>query len=151
MKRIGGTLKVVGRLYFRMGMRVPRNVAEVAAYCIEVTDYRRTELLQVLDKLVEDYQAWVLPDGRTLFRRGDTNSVGLEFTTIYGLGLMGVYLNWEDCRSPNPMADGRRGQRYRYQPVLKADGTVKVVDLKSEGMILQHPESRASKAKSTGC
>lgn len=174
MRRIGGTLKVVGRLYFHMGMSVPhtreladsliqhsrdggwfkdgksscvpRNVAEVAAYCIEVSDYRRDELLEVLDKLVEDYQSWVLPDGRTLFRRGDTNSVGLEFVTMYGLGLIGAYLNWDDCRLPNPLADSRRGQGYRYRPMLQADGKVKVVDSKIEGMTSENPETESKLA-----
>jgi len=158
--RIGGTLKVVGRLYFAMGMHVPhtreladtlitysrdgtwykngqsscvpRNVAEVAAYCIEVSDYRREELLHVLDRLVEDYRSWVLPDGRTLMRRGDGESVGVEFVTIYALGLIGDYLNWTDCRLPNPQAEARRGEGCRYRPVLRADGTVKIIDSSSE-------------------
>lgn len=111
---------------------VPRNVAEVTAYCIEVSDYRRDELLEVLDRLVEDYRSWVLPDGRTLTRRGEADSVGIEFTSIYGLGLIAAYLHWEDCRLPDPLADARRGEGYRYRAVLRADGTVKVMDFESQ-------------------
>ncbi|NLE57787.1 MAG: hypothetical protein GX616_05460 [Planctomycetes bacterium] len=156
MRRIGGTLKVVGRLYFTMGMHaphtreltdamikhsrngdwykhgadscVPRNAAEIAAYCLEVSDYRREELLAVLESLAKDYESWVLPDGQTLIRRGDAGSVGLQYTTMYGLGIIGAYLHWDDCRLPNPLADDRRGQGYRYQLVLRPDGSVKVTD-----------------------
>jgi len=156
MRRIGGTLKVVGRLYFKMGMQVPhvreladamiehsrngdwykhgadscvpRNAAEVAAYCLEVSDYRREELLAVLESLAKDYESWVLPDGQTLIRRGDPASVGLQYTTIYGLGIIGAYLHWDDCRLPNPLADNPRGQGYRYQLVLRPDGSVKMTD-----------------------
>ena len=156
MRRIGGTLKVVGRMYFKMGMKVPhtreladtminnqknrkwfdegnnicvpRNVAEVVAYCLEVSDYRRDELLDTLEGLTRDYQEWVNPDGSLLVTRGDRSSVGVMNITIYGLGLIGGYLNWEDCPLPNPLADRARGFNYRYRPVLQADGTVKVVD-----------------------
>lgn len=156
MRRIGGTLKVIGRLYFKMGMQVPhtreladamtshsrdgdwykhganscvpRNVAEVTAYCLEVSDYRHDELLEVLESLAKDYDSWVLPDGRTLIRRGNPSSVGLQYTTLYGLGIIGAYLHWEDCRLPNPLADNPRGHGYRYQVRLFPDGSVKVID-----------------------
>jgi hypothetical protein len=142
MNRIGGTLKVVGRLYFTLGMHVlhtrelvdslvrhsrnsdwyksgqsscvPRNVAEVSAYCIEASNYRRTELLEVLDRLAEDYRSWVLPDGTMLMQRGNPGSEGVEYVSIYGLGVIGAYLHWADCRLPNPLADGPRGEGYRY-------------------------------------
>jgi hypothetical protein len=162
MNRIGGTLKVVGRLYFRMGMRVPhtreladsliehsrngnwykcgqsdcvpRNVAEVAAYCIEVSDYRRDELLQVLDKLVEDYKSWVLPDGRSLMHRGKTDSIGQNSVSICGLGLIGAYLNWEDSRLPNPQANAQRGEGSRYRPVLRDNGKVEMIAAEKTGI-----------------
>jgi len=156
MRRIGGTLKVVGRLYFTMGMQVPhtreladamirhsrnrdwytqganpcvpRNAAEVAAYCIEVSDYRRAELLGVLESLALDYESWVLSDGRTLIDRGKPDTVGLQYTTMYGLGIIGAYLHWQDCRLPNPLADYPRGQGNRYRIRLRPDGSVKVID-----------------------
>ncbi|HPD31334.1 MAG TPA: hypothetical protein PLL20_15180 [Phycisphaerae bacterium] len=156
MRRIGGTLKVIGRLYFKMGMHVPhtreladamiehsrngdwykhganscvpRNAAEVTAYCLEVSDYRYDELLEVLESLAKDYESWVLPDGRTLIARGDPSNVGLQYTTLYGLGIIAAYLHWEDCQLPNPLADNPRGQGYRYQVGLLPDGSVKVID-----------------------
>lgn len=156
MRRIGGTLKIVGRLYFKMGMKlprtremadtlirlsasgdwfrhganscVPRNVAEVTAYCLEVSPYRREDLLKVLDRLADDYRQWVNPDGSTLIRRGDRDSVGLQYTTIYGLGILGAYLNWQDCRLPNPLADNPRGAGFRYKPAIGAHGKVSISD-----------------------
>jgi hypothetical protein len=156
MRRIGGTLKVIGRFYFALGMKVPytreladtlidyqmtgkwfangadscvpRNVAEVIAYCLEASDYRRKDLLAALESLGEDYQHWVLPDGRLLMHRDDPNSVGLQYTTMYGLGIIGGYLNWEDCRLPNPLAGRKCGGELRYRPMLQHDGSVKVVD-----------------------
>jgi hypothetical protein len=160
MRRIGGTLKVVGRFWFRMGTRVPRtreladtliehqrtgawfangedpcvprNVAEVIAYCLEADDYRRDDLLWSLESLGEDYRQWVNPDGGTLMRRGDPDSVGLMYVTMYGLGIIGAYLNWQGCRLPDPLANERRGAGRRYRPVLQADGRVKVVDTEAE-------------------
>lgn len=154
--RIGGTLKVVGRFYFTMGMPVsrtkeladalianqrngvwyanghitcvPRNVAEVVAYCLEVSDYRRDDLLGVLEALAEEYREWVNEDGSTLVHRGQRDSVGLQYTTLYGLGIIGAYLHWEDCRLPNPLAGSSRGAGSRYRPVLLPAGRVKVVD-----------------------
>jgi len=156
MRRIGGTLKVIGRFYFAMGMKVPhtkeladtlieyqqtgkwfehgadscvpRNVAEMIAYCLEASDYRRVELLAALESLGEDYRHWVLPDGSLLVHRDDPNSVGLQYTTMYGLGIVGGYLNWRDCRLPNPLAGKGRGDEMRYRPVLQQDGSVQIVD-----------------------
>lgn len=161
MRRIGGTLKVIGRFYFAMGIEVPcsrkladtlieyqrsgtwfehgadscvpRNVAEVTAYCLEISDYRREELLWVLESLADDYQSWVLPDGSLLMHRNNPETVGLQYTTIYGLGIIGGYLNWADCRLPNPLADSARGVGNRYQVVLAGDRTVRVVDTQPRG------------------
>jgi hypothetical protein len=156
MRRIGGTLKVIGRIYFRMGTEVPhsreladtliknqkngawfecganscvpRNVTEMVAYCLEISDYRRDELLGVLEGLARDYRTWVNPDGSTLTCRGDRASVGLEYTTMYALGIIGAYLNWEDCRLSNPLAGQARGFGSRYRVVVNESGRVRVVD-----------------------
>lgn len=82
----------------------------------------------MLESLAKDYESWVLPDGQTLIRRGDPGSVGLQYTTMYGLGIIGAYLHWDDCRLPNPLADNRRGQGYRYHLVLRPDGSVKMTN-----------------------
>jgi hypothetical protein len=160
MRRIGGTLKVIGRFYFAMGMEVPsskeladtlieyqtsgkwfqhgadscvpRNVAEIMAYCLEVSDYRREEMLDAMASLAEDYEHWVLPDGRLLMHRDKPDSVGLQYTTMYGLGILGGYLNWQDCPLPNPLANRKHGSEFRYQPVLQEDGQVKIVDTQKE-------------------
>jgi hypothetical protein len=154
--RIGGTLKVVGRVYFALGMKVPytreladlliehqkngdwfkclgdpcvqRNVVEVAAYCLEASDYRRQELLETLKSIVEDYRAWVDKDSRTLLRRNDPNSPGINVAIIYSLGICGAYLHWEDCRLSNPLAGSGRGFNLRYSPILQENGKVRIID-----------------------
>jgi hypothetical protein len=155
--RIGGNLKVIGRFYFRMGTRVPhtkeladtlienqrngqwrvhggnacvpRNVAECMAYCIEVSEYRRADLLDAMEGLAKDYQRWGKPDGSLLMRRDDPDSVGVEYVTMYGLGILGGYLHWEDCPLPNPLAGRDRGNSMRYRPVLQPDDTIRIVDV----------------------
>jgi hypothetical protein len=170
VQRIGGALKVVGRLYFRMGMTVPhtreladtivkyqkdgtwfenganycvpRNVAEVAAYCIEVSDYRRAELLDVLEGLAEDYyKHWLSEDGSTLMERDNPDSIGINTGTIYALGIIGGYLNWQDCRLPNPLKGRERGAGQRYQVMLEPDGGVKVLDTKAPTKFSYFPSS----------
>ena len=164
MRRIGGTLKVIGRVYFSRGLKVPysreladtlldwqfsgewyrcgqdscvpRNVAEIVAYCLEVSDYRKKELHAMLRAMVEDYKSWVTPRGETLMHRSKTDTVGLQYTTIYGLGILGGYLNWTDCKLPNPLENRTRGIGVRYRLELQADNTVKVVENKSFGQAL---------------
>jgi hypothetical protein len=46
---------------------------------------------------------------------------------MYGLGIVGAYLHWEDCRLNNPLAGSPRGIGSRYQ-VMETEGKVKVVD-----------------------
>lgn len=160
LRRMGGTLKIVGRLYFKLGMTMPhtraladclienhrngrfyaegcgdnpclaRNVAEVAAYCLEVSDYRKDELFEVLEGLAHEYRRWVLPDGTTLTHRDQPDSVGIQYTTMYGLGIIGAYLHWQDCRLPNPLGSRHRGLGYRYKVAVQEGGTVKIIDTK---------------------
>ena len=160
--RIGGTLKVVSRLYFHIGMKVPhtkaladslirhqqngdwlrygtnfclpQNVAILVGYCLEVCDHRRAELLGVLDSLAEDYRLWVNPDGSLLTRRGDRSSVGIENVHIQALGIIGAYLHWTDCRLSNAFESYGRGFGYRYRCVLQKEGRVKVVDTTNSGI-----------------
>jgi hypothetical protein len=108
---------------------VPRNVAEIMAYCLEVSDYRREDLLDAMASLARDYRAWVKPDGSTLMERGNPKSVGLQYTTIYGLGILGGYLHWEGCRLPNPLEGDQRGEGVRFRPVLQPDGKIVVLDI----------------------
>jgi hypothetical protein len=89
-QQIGGTLKVIGRFQWYMGMIVPhmdkladsvianhrsggfnkcespcvpRNVAEMAYACMEASDYRKAELRQVVIELVEDLKRYQREDG----------------------------------------------------------------------------------------
>lgn len=153
--RIGGALKVISRFYFQLGSEVPhsreladtladirkrsdwekvgtdscimRNVAELTAYCLHVSDYRRGDLYKTLEGLAEDYRGrWVLPDGTTLTQRGNPDSIGIQFTTMYGLGIIGGYLHWEDCRLPNPVGGPGGGSASSYRLVLQEDGKIKV-------------------------
>lgn len=155
MRRIGGTLKVIGRVYFKMGMIaphtreladtlveyqrsgkwfkhgedscVPRNVAEIIAYCLEASGYRRADLLDAMESLGRDYRHWVTPRGETLMHRDRPDDVGIQYTTLYGLGIVGGYLHWSDCRLPNPLANSDRGIGFKYRPVVTAAGRVQVM------------------------
>jgi len=151
--RIGGTLKVLSRLYFQLGMPVPRtreladtlirqeedgeffrcstdvciprNVAEVIAYCLEASDYRRGDLLGTLPRVVEDLRAHVNPDGSMSANRGGPG--GIAYGVMYGLGVCGGCLNWIGCRLPDPLLEKRRGAGMRFRPVLRPDGSVRIV------------------------
>lgn len=131
--RIGGTLKVVARTWFRLGlltahrealadslikyqangdfyrcstdMCIERNVCEVAAYCLETSSYRREELLGVLERVAEVMREHINRDGSVSWHRGETAEGGGDaIIIIYPLGICGAYLNWEDAPFPNPLA-----------------------------------------------
>jgi hypothetical protein len=157
--QLGGALKVISRFYYRMGLKsphierladslikheqngdwhrcgkdicVPVNVVSLVVYCLEASDYRRDDLLGVLESKAEEYREWVDPDDNLLLRRGDHNSVGYEACHISGLRVIALYLHWSDCRlltqgfkyEMTPQLAG-----FRYRPFLQADGKVKVVD-----------------------
>jgi len=161
-RRLGGALKVITRLYHSMGMNVPhtrqladslikyersgdwyrvgsnfcvpQNVVILVAYCLEVSDYRRADLLWVLESTAREYQEWVLPDGSLLLRRGDPSSVAVDGVLLVGLGTIGGYLGWDDWPLTIPPQKAPRAEwdQYRYRPFVRADGSVKVIDTKKE-------------------
>jgi len=151
--RLGGTLKVIGRLYFNAGMAIPhtkeladsliayemngdffrsstnscipRNAAEMIAYCLEASDYRRTDLLGALARVAEDLHAHVNPDGSLSADRGQEG--GVDSAVIYGLGICGGYLHWQGCRLSNPLQGARRGEGYTYRLTLQDGSKAKVL------------------------
>ena len=150
--RIGGTLKIIGRLYFMMGMEVPhaqqladslvrhqadgdwfdssvnicilRNVAEVAGFCLETLDSRRQELWDTLESVTDDLRAWRNEDGSYCDNRGESG--GISQGVFYACGLIGGYLHWVDCPLPNPLTRDpmTRGVQHRLRPEFQPDGTV---------------------------
>lgn len=122
--RIGGTLKVISRLYFTMGVNVPyaerladslieherngdwyrvgqsfcvpQNVIIMVSFCLEACAYRRADLIGVLASKVKEYQEWIQPDGTMLLRRGDPTSVCVESVHLNSLGILSGYLGWKD-------------------------------------------------------
>lgn len=156
--RISGNVKVLGRMCNYMGMAVPRveplidtlieeskagswkhdlksnlcpmrNVVEVVAICLEVSEYRRQELYDVLEESAEQL-------GRTW------NDEFQQAVIIYSVGIAGDYLNWKDFKLPNPMRVGlptfSRGAAHKYRIEIQADGKVKVVKKKPEEFVW-HP------------
>ncbi len=171
MHRIGGTLKVIGRFYYALGLEVPhtrkltdtlidyqrtgtwfkhgqdscvpRNVAEIMAYCLEADDYRRDDLLDAMALLAKDYEHWVTPEGHTLMHRDRPDTVGIQYTTIYGLGILGGYLHWEDCRLRNPL-DGRARGGKRCRVELDDDGDVQLLSTDTDEVKAERIESTES-------
>ena len=155
--RIGGTLKVIGRLYFQMGMLVPyareltdalirhedkgewfacsvnicipRNVAEMLGFCLETADYRCEDLYKAMQAVVNDLRAWMNPDGSSSDNRGEPG--GISSCVMYACGLLAGYLHWDDCRLANPLVctPMTRGARFRLRPVLLPDGKVAVREM----------------------
>ena len=152
--RIGGTLKVIGRLYFQLGMMIPRakkladsliahemdgdwfraslnfciprNVTEMLAFCLETLDYRRADLFTAMQSNLYHHRAHLNPDGSWSPDRG----VGRGgFCDGYALGMLGGYLHWADCRFNNPSASWplTRGTQFKHRLKLRDDGKVKVV------------------------
>lgn len=131
INRLGGTLKVVTRLYFHMGvnvpyaerladslieherngdwyrigdnMCVPQNVIYMVAFCLESTRYRRQDLLAVLESKAKEYEQWVLPDGTLLLRRGDAASACVEGVHLTSISILGGYLHWDDSPFKTPI------------------------------------------------
>jgi len=150
--RLGGALKLIQRLYFYRGLVVPRsreladsliqhqlagdffrangdaciphNTAILLGYCLEVSSYRRDDLLRALAGIVTDMRAYVNPDGGVAFRRGGPSGVDMVF--MNGLGVLGGYLHWQGCPFANPQCYQRRGAGYPHWLSLTADGQVKV-------------------------
>ena len=155
--RIGGTLKVIGRLYFRLGLKVPRtkeltdslialqmsgrfrdcsansciprNTAEMLAYCIEASEYRRDDLRQAMWACLMDMKEFVNADRSISNDRGDKG--GALSAITYSMGLAAAYLGWKDCVWPNPLAGDARGTGYKYRVVLTKDVRVKVLKKES--------------------
>lgn len=151
--RIGGTLKVVGRFYWWMELKVPhsqrladtlirhqqngdwlrgankygmvvaRNACEMIAYCIESSDYRREDLLEALESNVNDLRRWA---------KGAQTPYALE----YCLGIAADYLHWQDCPFPNPLtADREEARNYYYKIVRQGEGKVKVVKKRDSELV----------------
>lgn len=161
-RRIGGTLKVLGRFHFGMGINVPyfeeladtliqgqkdglwfsygcgcepRNAVEMICYCLERDSRRREDLYAALESIVADYSECVLPDGTLLFTRNDPDSAGINTLTLHALGQVGGYLNWTDCKLTNELEKAphmHRGVGCRYRFFVEDDGTVRMVDTETE-------------------
>ncbi|UCD29705.1 MAG: hypothetical protein JSV03_04270 [Planctomycetota bacterium] len=158
-RRLGGTLKVITRLYFGMGVNVPyaerladslivherngdwyragqnfcvpQNVIYMVAFCLEACDYRRDDLLGILESKVTEYEEWVLPDGTLLLHRGDPNSACVEGVHLTSLSILSGYLAWKDSPFTTPIdmnSIRKRWQSYQYRAVVQKNGSVKVVD-----------------------
>ena len=151
--RIGGTLKVVGQLYFRLGLKVPRtreladaltehqmsgalrncsanssiprNTAEMIAYCMEVSDHRREDLRRTMWACLLDMKQFINTDGSISNDRGDTG--GAISAITYSMGLTCAYLDWDDCDWPNPLAGNTRGRGFQHRIALTDDGHVSVL------------------------
>ena len=158
--RLGGALQIIHRLYFSMGTKVPRNkeladslikyersgdwydcgsdfcvpqnVLILTAYCLEVSDYRREDLLGVIESELKVYeQEWVLPDGTLLIHRGDKTSACVENVHMQALGVIGYYLNWQDCPFENKFrtkSEAELDKEFRYRLVINQAGSARVVD-----------------------
>lgn len=102
-QQLGGALKVIGRFQFAMGLIVPhmdkladsliehhrsrafypddisavipRNVAELAYVCTEVSDYRKEELLEVLRETAQELRKYQQPDGAFAQTRRGTRPI----------------------------------------------------------------------------
>ena len=143
--RIGGTLKVIGRFGFYLGMRIPymkeladsliahqnhgdwkigaqqfdecvlRNAVEMVAFCLEASDYRRDTLHATMQGMVIDMRMFDTTDRR----RG---------TIEYACGIAADYLNWQGCVLDNPTRNFDRGPSCKYKLDLQPDGkSVRVV------------------------
>jgi len=135
------SLKTLGRLHYRLGVEnlpymdrladtlivhqpefvlrqqsVIRNTSELMTICLETSRYRRDELLAALAAQAEGFKPFL----------GD-------FYSQYGLGLIGGYLHWEDCKFKNPLEFATRGLHLSYRIVVQEDGkTVKIIRKKQE-------------------
>lgn len=129
--RLGGTLKVVTRLYFTMGVYVPyaerladslikheqngdwyrvgesfcvpQNVILMVSFCLESTDYRHDDLIGVLESKVREYQEWIQLDGTMLLRRGDPRTACVENVHLTSMGVLSGYLGWKDSPFQSPI------------------------------------------------
>jgi len=92
---------------------IPRNVVELLADGLEISDYRRDDLFAGMRLMVDQYEKIA----------GSS-----EFTTEFALGILGGYLHWKDCPLLNPMAGARgaRGAEYTYKVVVQDDGAVRI-------------------------
>ena len=109
-QQLGGALKIIGRFQFAMGLVapnmdrladsliahhrdrsfypegvsavIPRNVAELAYACSEVSDYRDDELLPVMRETLEELHAYQQPDGGFGQRRNGTEAVYWNDATL---------------------------------------------------------------------
>lgn len=153
--RIGGTLKVIGRFYERMGLIVPYtreladtliekqargefhacstndcpqlNEASMIGYCLEVSEYRRGELHAALASVAEDLRAWVNnDDGSVSHNRGQPG--GLQSLVTSALSKCSAYLNWQGCPFGNsPLCGECRWVGDQYRAGLTPEGRVKVI------------------------
>ena len=152
--RIGGTLKVIARLYGLMGLIVPYtreladtlidkqargefhacstndcpqlNEASMIGYCLEVSEYRRGELHAALASVAEDLRAWVNDDGSVSHNRGQLG--GLQSLVTSALSTCSAYLNWQGCPFGNSPVCGECGWvGDQYRAGLTPEERVKVI------------------------
>ena len=111
-EQISGTLKVVGRFLFSLGIDIPhaekladscikhhadrsfyadgedmcfpRNVAEMCVACMELSDYRRDELAETLEDIAGFLRRWQMPDGAFASNPKGTGPIGWCGASICG-------------------------------------------------------------------
>src|SRR5690606_37111369 len=75
---------------------------------------------------------WFTHDGIPLTSYRDLNSIGIEYTIINAIGIIGGYLNWQNCPIKNDLLDSpfnQRGFGYRYLTNVDEHGNVTVNDI----------------------
>jgi hypothetical protein len=180
-QQLGGALKVIGRFQFDMGLIaphmdrladsliqhhrdrsfyqehfpsvVPRNVAEMAYACTEVSDYRKAELFQVLSGVFDELSKYQQPDGAFSQRRGGTDSVWWNdaeaapvsqtprsdihgtHACLYAIRNVCEWTGWPG--SPWPPAKHWRQELAERKPTyllsIEKDGSVNITHVESHG------------------
>ena len=173
-EQISGTLKVVGRFLFSMGMQIPYvekladscithhadgsfyadgedmcfpcNVAEMCVACMELSDYRRDELMATLESIAEYIKRYQMPDKAFASNPRGTKAIGWcgasisppaekprsnvngTQAAVWCLGMIGAYLGWDDMPFSNPQAGWRdRLSRHAYTVNITDDGRVDLI------------------------
>lgn len=181
-EQISGALKVIGQFVFRLGvelpymnrladscikyhgdksfysgtddMCIPRNVAEMCVACLEMSEYRRDELLGTLDSIGEHIYSFRMPDGAfasdrsgispiywggakicgpAKMRRGNMNGTQ---GAIWAIGLISEYLDWDEKAFRSLSADWRskitgwknRVTQYKYRVIVFENMKVEVAE-----------------------
>lgn len=112
---------------------VPVNGVTTISYLLETSDYRKEELYDVMESILEGIRNnWFTHDGIPLTSYRDLNSIGIEYTIINAIGIIGGYLNWKNCPVKNDLLHSpfnQRGFGYRYLVNVDEHGNATVNDI----------------------